>query len=649
MLGCRIHECHLGLGLLAAAALALISEVSLPTPLALIVVALGAWLVWKDWRDLFPQLRDTAAWSAGMHRVPTPFRDRARAHGLAPLAGACTVAMGVVNVGSALTPDEHSRVHLLLELVPREIPVAAHALALTAGVSLVILGLYLMRRRRRAWALAVTVLVVAGALNLLKGLDVEEALASWALAALLIWGRKAFCVRHEEGERRGPLLLGACLLGGAILTSAVALIAAAHWGTPRLTPSRGIAELTASLTLAPAPIHYRDPFEWLPGALDVLWLGAGLVVSWLLFRPLAAPRGLPPAELRPLAREMVERHGSDTLSSFKLRPDKHHFFDRSRRAFVGYRIEAGVLLVSGDPIGPADALPGLLRELCAFAEVRGLAIGVVGASEEFAALAASAGLRSFYIGDEAIVDLAAFSLEGRSIRKVRQAVNRARKAGFNAAVSRLADLSDDELGELEELSARWRGNEPERGFSMAIDSLRGEHPAESLVVVARDADGAARGFLYFAPCFGRPAMSLGLMRRDRDSVNGLTEYLVVSSIEMLRDRGVEEISLNFAAFARLLRSPSGLWERTLGRIVTLANPFFQIESLYRFNAKFSPRWQPRYLLFERRPLGFARTGLAAMWAEGQLPSPLSRTTRRPARPRSAPAGASGEAVCDRPG
>ena len=307
------------------------------------------------------------------------------------------------------------------------------------------------------------------------------------------------------------------------------------------------------------------------------------------------------------------------------------------------------LLVSGDPIGPADALPGLLRELCAFAEVRGLAIGVVGASEEFAALAASAGLRSFYIGDEAIVDLAAFSLEGRSIRKVRQAVNRARKAGFNAAVSRLADLSDDELGELEELSARWRGNEPERGFSMAIDSLRGEHPAESLVVVARDADGAARGFLHFAPCFGRPAMSLGLMRRDRDSVNGLTEYLVVSSIEMLRDRGVEEISLNFAAFARLLRSPNGLWERTLGRIVTLANPFFQIESLYRFNAKFSPRWQPRYLLFERRPLGFARTGLAAMWAEGQLPSPLSRTARRPGRPRSAPAGASGEAVCDRPG
>ncbi len=630
VLGRRVHECHAGIGLAGAAALILIVGWPLPTPLVIASLAVGAWLLWKDWRDLFPRLRDTAAWSAGMHRVPTPFRKRHRAHGLAPLAGACTVAMGLVNVASVLTPGLHSRMHVLLQLVPREVPVAAHALALAAGISLTILGLYLVRRRRRAWAFAVVILVVAGALNLLKGLDIEEALASWGLAALLLWGRDAFTVVHGDAGWRGPLARSATVVAGVLAASVVTLAAASHWGTPALTPGRGIAELQAALTLSPGPIHYRDHFAWVPAALDLLWIGAALTVAWMLFRPLAGPRGLPAAKLRPLARQIVERHGSDTLSFFKLRADKHHFFDRSRRAFVGYRIEAGVLLVSGDPIGPPAALPGLLRELCDFAEARGLAIGVVGASEEFAALAASAGLRSFYIGDEAIVDLAAFSLEGRSIRKVRQAVTRARKAGFTATVRRMGELSSTELEELEDLSARWRGDEPERGFSMAIDSLRGEHLSESLVVVARDAEGDARGFLHFAPCYGRPAMSLGLMRRDRDSVNGLTEYLVVSAIEMLRERGIEEVSLNFAAFARLLRNPSGLGERTLGRLVTLANPFFQIESLFRFNAKFSPRWQPRYLLYERRSLGFARTGLAAMWAEGQLPWPIPRTVRGPA-------------------
>ncbi|HEX6456690.1 MAG TPA: phosphatidylglycerol lysyltransferase domain-containing protein [Solirubrobacterales bacterium] len=619
VLGRRVHECHAGIVLGGVAMLALFAEWPLPRLPVLAVLLVGLWMLWKDWRDLFPHLRDSVAWSAGMHRPPAPLRSRRSGHWLAPLAGACTVAMGVVNVTSALTPNLHARMQVLLELVPREVPVAAHALALSAGVALTILGIYLMRRRRRAWGLAVATLLVAGALNMLKGLDVEEALACWGLAAVLVWGRGAFVVLHDDAGWRGPLLRSAGIAVSVLGISIATLMAASHWGHPGLNPARAAAELEAILALSSGPVAYRDPFEWVPASLVLLWSGGALAVAWQLFRPLARPRGLPPDGLRPLARDLVESHGSDTLSFFKLRADKHHFFDRSHRAFVGYRIEAGTLLVSGDPVGPPDALPGLLRELCGFAESRGLSIGVVGASEEFAALAAGAGLASFYIGDEAIVDLASFSLEGRAIRKVRQAVTRARKAGFTVALRTMGELSEDELLGLEEVSNRWRGEEPERGFSMAIDSLRGEHLRESFVAVARDADGHPRGFLHFAPCYGRPAVSLGLMRRDRASVNGLTEFLVVSSIELLRDRGIEEMSLNFAAFARLLREPGNLFERTLGRLVALANPYFQIESLYRFNAKFSPRWQPRYLLYERSPWGFARTGLAAMFAEGQLP------------------------------
>lgn len=556
--------------------------------------------------------------------------------------------MGVVNVTSALTPNLHSRMQVLLELVPREVPVAAHALALSTGGALMILGVYLMRRRRRAWAFALVTLIVAGALNLLKGLDVEEALACWGIAALLVWGRGAFVVRPDESGWRGPLLRSAMIAVSVLAVSVATLMAASHWGNPGLNPGRAAAELGAILTLSAGPIAYRDPFEWVPAALLLLWSGGALAIGWQLFRPLARPRGLPPEELRPLARELVESHGSDTLSFFKLRADKHHFFDRSRRAFVGYRIEAGTLLVSGDPVGPPEALPNLLRELCGFAEARGLALGVVGASEEFATLAAAAGLSSFYIGDEAIVDLDSFSLEGRAIRKVRQAVTRARKAGFTVSLRTMGELCGKELRGLEEVSSRWRGEEPERGFSMAIDSLRGDHLRESFVVVAHDAEGEPRGFLHFAPCYGRPAVSLGLMRRDRNSVNGLTEFLVVSAIELLRERGIEEMSLNFAAFARLLREPESRFERSLGRLVALANPYFQIESLYRFNAKFSPRWQPRYLLFERSPWGFARTGLAAMFAEGQLPAPRLPGWRRP-RLAAAMAGSPDDPLGDRHG
>jgi lysyl-tRNA synthetase class 2 len=118
-------------------------------------------------------------------------------------------------------------------------------------------------------------------------------------------------------------------------------------------------------------------------------------------------------------------------------------------------------------------------------------------------------------------------------------------------------------------------------------------------------------------------MSLSFMRRDRDTPNGLMEFLVAEAVELLRDRGVEELSLNFAAFGRLLERPSGRVERLLGRLVVLGSRYFQMESLYRFNAKFNPRWEPRYLVYERL-LGLPRVGLAAMWAEGQLPRVGSR-------------------------
>jgi lysyl-tRNA synthetase class 2 len=179
-------------------------------------------------------------------------------------------------------------------------------------------------------------------------------------------------------------------------------------------------------------------------------------------------------------------------------------------------------------------------------------------------------------------------------------------------------LDDALVAELEAVSTRWRGETPERGFSMAMDVVSCEQ--SGLVVVARDRGGAARGFLHLVPTYGRQAMSLSLMRRDPKTPNGLMEFLVARSLELLRERGIDEVSLNFAAFARVLHSPRGGAERLLGRIVSLGNPFFQIESLYRFNAKFFPRWEPRYLVYEGA-LGLPRAALAVMWLEGQLPRP----------------------------
>jgi lysyl-tRNA synthetase class 2 len=259
-----------------------------------------------------------------------------------------------------------------------------------------------------------------------------------------------------------------------------------------------------------------------------------------------------------------------------------------------------------------------MRELCAFCEVRRLRLAGVGSSAAFTELAGEAGLRSFYIGDEALVDTAAFSLDGRAIRKVRQSVRRIEREGYSTELVELASLTSGELDELDRLADEWRGDDVERGFSMATAGFDREHLDDALVLLARDEHGKLAGLLHFVRCYGRPAASLGLMRRDRATPNGLTEFMIVTAIQTFRDRGIQEVSLNFAPFARLIHTPVSRAERLLGRIASSADRFFQVERLYRFNAKFHPRWEPRYLLYEGR-LGLPRAGLAVMWAERQLP------------------------------
>jgi lysyl-tRNA synthetase class 2 len=549
---------------------------------------------------------------------PASVRSRPAALWLPAIAGWLTALVGLLNLASTLTPDLAWRMRLLLHLEPGEFVPLAHAVALPSGVALIAVAYHLGRGHRRAWWLALSLLVVLGFLNIAKGLDVEEALVSWALAAILWWGRDGFVVRGDD-RGVGRAVADIAVIAAAAFTAALLAVVAVSDVLPQhVTPWIAAREAIGLLTLTGGPLAFPGHTHWVPVGVELLGAGGLIAAAYVIFRPLAAPRELPAPAVRSLAADLVRRHGDDTLSFFKLRTDKHYLFSADHRAFVGYRVEGGVLLLSGDPVGPADAIPGLLEDAIAFADVRGLRVAVLGASERLLPIATQAGLRGFYIGDEAIVETARFSLEGRAIRKVRQSVTRLEKAGYTAQLLRLGDIDDTLLEQLEAVSERWRDGQPEKGFSMAMDSLGGEHQADCFVLVARDEAGAVRGFLHFVPTYRRPAVSLGFMRRDRETPNGLTEFMVVRAVQLLGERGVEEVSLNFATMARVLLTPAGRGQRIFARVLALANPYFQIESLYRFNAKFLPRWESRYLLYEGA-FGLPRAALATLWAEGQLP------------------------------
>ncbi len=617
--GQRVHEVALGIAVLMLLGLGIALGLFHRPVTVAVVGGIGLWLVAKDWRDLVPRWRNSQTHRRFGFHLPHDARLRVRLD-LPTVAATATLAVAAVNAASALTPNVGWRGHALLKIEPVAALPIFHVLALPASIGLALTAIHLHRRRRRALLIAIGLLLALGVADELKGLDFEEAAMSAGLAAALWYGRSAFGVGHERFSLRTALFPLA-----AVGTTMAVAGAISVWLAGRTDPSVHIAlrEAGALLAWRTGPVQLDDPAA--PFIVQSLFVGALVVASWALFRPrrLIGLTGL--AERR-RACELVRLHGRDTLAAFKLRNDLEYLFCPDGRAFVGYRVEHGVLLVAGDPVGPDDAIPAVIAATRAFADTHGLRLGAVGASAPLARRWRAAGLRSLYIGDEAIVDTRAFSLDGRPIRKVRQSVTRVVGAGFSTSVEEVSRLGQATLQELEAVSAQWRDGEPERGFAMSIDGLSDGPARDGLVVVARDDAGRARGWIHFLPTYGRPAMSLALMRRDRDTPNGLMEFLVVRSIELLRERGVEEISLNFAAFARPLRSPRGFLDRIACGLLGLAGRWFQIESLYRFNAKFFPRWEPRYLLYSGSA-ALPAIGLAALVVEGQLPRSLTALLR----------------------
>jgi lysyl-tRNA synthetase class 2 len=217
------------------------------------------------------------------------------------------------------------------------------------------------------------------------------------------------------------------------------------------------------------------------------------------------------------------------------------------------------------------------------------------------------------------VNVAEFSLSGRPMRNVRQMVNRVAKHGYVAEVRRVSDIPRAELDAIIKAADSWRGSHTERGFSMALGRT-GTPGDEDCVLATATEDGAVRAVLQLVP-WGADGLSLDLMRRDKAAQPGLNDFLIVETIKAASGLGIKRISLNFAVFRAALergeRIGAGPVLRAWRSVLIFMSKWFQIESLYKFNAKFCPVWQPRFFVFPSTK-DAPRIALAALEAEAFL-------------------------------
>jgi lysyl-tRNA synthetase, class II len=515
----------------------------------------------------------------------------------------------------------HHRLHRIAPFVPGTMTNVTSTATVIIGLLLLMLSHGLRRRKRRAWQAATVLLGSSAIIHAVHPPYRGQAIAAAVVLAALLFFRDEF---YAVGDPRTRWRAAGVFAGLVVADVAIGLTYILL--TRRLAMDYSLwqrsVHVVYGLVGVSGPVRFvpdarADLFNLLTSTLGVFTL---VVTAYLFLRPAkSAVRATETDYCR--IRDLLGRYGDrDSLGYFALRSDKNVIWSPSGKSCIGYRVVSGVMLASGDPIGDPEAWPGAMHAFLDEAARHAWVPAVMGCGELGAEVwCREGGLTALELGDEAIVEVADFSLQGRAMRNVRQMVARVCRQGYVADIRRVADIDRDEIDRIVARADSWRGSPTERGFSMALGRVGGAEDGQCVVATATE-NGVLRGLLHFVP-WGSDGLSLDLMRRDRGAQPGVNDFLIAEAIKAAHALGVRRISLNFAVFRAALergeRIGAGPVLRVWRRFLIFISRWFQIESLYKFNAKFCPVWVPRFFVFPGTK-DAVRVGMAALEAEAFL-------------------------------
>ncbi|HEX9067992.1 MAG TPA: phosphatidylglycerol lysyltransferase domain-containing protein [Ktedonobacterales bacterium] len=493
---------------------------------------------------------------------------------------------GLVNIVSTAMPIWPRRYLLLTSILSVRVVLAAQMLTLFCGVLMLILAYPAAARHRRAvWTLIVCALL-AVALNLAKGLDVEEALVSLSLAAGLWLGRKRLNdipLRYSlvDMARLGLLLAG---IGVAYTALAEQVEGALHNARRHIVFVRQQSDVAAHL-VGMATKHLRLQHMFIDETavlLPIFLILVFLIVSWSSLR-----RGDFASVDDLYAR--FGRGSHNSLAYMANRDDTLTFLTADGRGAIAYRLAGRVAVQIGAIMGPAGERASIYREFRAWCAEQRLIPAAVALTQEERACVAANGMRAIHLGREAVVNLAEFSLD-RLAKKMRWAARSLAKRGFTAAIVPATEITPADRLALAAMDAAWireRGGHS-YGCAMTLGRFPRQDERDCLVGLMRDEHGTPVAYLTLMPG-GDGYYSLDITRRIASAPNAAIEFLLTQTIIALREQGASALSLNFSILSGL-SGPLG--SERLARCFSFA---VQTRSLEAFNNKFLPEWSPRYL------------------------------------------------------
>ncbi|QWP76898.1 bifunctional lysylphosphatidylglycerol flippase/synthetase MprF [Lysobacter sp. K5869] len=489
------------------------------------------------------------------------------------------IALAAFVLGAALILDgtlpkpQHRLSHAPLPLIE-----TSQLLASLGGVGLLLIGQGLQRRSHAAWALALGVCILLPLPSWLRGGHWLLALAP-PLVALALWAAR------REFYRQGALLDEAW--SWRWLRNLGLVLIAAIW----------------LLFFAYSHVEYRNELWWeflvsgnAPRALRAMLLVSVAVIAFGLARLLHAARTALPAateaqleDIRPILAQ-----AEDSQAHLALTGDKALLLDPQQRGLMMMQRYGGSLIAMGDPIGPPEVARELIWRFREEADRMGVRPVFYQVGEQHWQTYLDLGLTLVKLGEEALVPLTDFNLQGANRADLRQAWNRGKRSGLSFRIVP-ADQVGALLPVLEEISDQWlelKSGE-EKGFSLgSFDNAY----LERLPVALIEHEGRVVAFANVWNATNGRELSIDLMRHAAEAPKGTMDFMFAELLLWGREHGFERFSLGMAPLSGLAQHRlAGRWNRFANLIARHGERFYGFVGLRRFKAKFDPVWRTRYL------------------------------------------------------
>ncbi|GAA6622435.1 phosphatidylglycerol lysyltransferase domain-containing protein [Scytonema sp. NUACC26] len=513
-------------------------------------------------------------------------------------AAILTGLVGVVNLVSAVTPNLNDRTHWLKEFFPFDIRASGHIFAALTGFILLTLATNLLRRKRIAWLLTIGLLVISIVSHLIKGLDYEESLLSGVLLVQLLLMRHLFKARSDRPciAQGIKVLIGALLFTLAYGTIGFYLLDGKF--SENFNWSGAVGQTLAMFfTEDNAGLQPKTPFgEFFTDSIYIIAASTIAYALFMLLRPVFL-RETATLRERQQAREIVEKYGRSSLAALTLLSDKSYFFSPSGQSAIAYVPKGRGVIALGDPIGPPEDCQEVITSFQIFCQQNDWYPAFYQILPDNIDLYKSLGFQVLKIGEEAIVELHSFTLQGKAGKNLRTAVNRMTKLGYEVKFFQ-PPISSNVLQQLKLISDEWlqmvQGSE--KKFSLGWfdeDYLR-----QCEIAAVLSSQGEIVAFANILSEYQLNEITLDLMRYKKSAEHGTMDFLFISMFQHYKEQGYDGFNIGLSALAGVGKTQeSRRLEKVLHYLYSHLERFYNFQGLHMYKDKFHPRWEPRYLIY----------------------------------------------------